>query len=1004
MFDCDFPGCTRSFVRQDVYARHRERHADQGSKQRHATHSLLSNPQSKLSENVNPSLCRPTSPPPEDAESPIVINMHQKSVVPAPLSLANHENDMSRNSYPYFLQEMDQNPSAIADGDVRGVQFRSTTHALRQTSKGRSKDDQNLESVQADYQRDDYATMPILSHTRDERQYGPAAADVKSQESIANREFFRPTLQQEPSTQLDLSTSVASPELPTIDPTLESSYMTMPAPRSGYAMGHDLPPSTPPQFSSLRTTGEGGLQFTNSGVQDLNSASYRSAGVANSPTSDLLSQDNINAEYSMSQLQDQGANTSPAIVTDDFTAWLFNEQKNSYNKIIPPNRQTAIGTAQYFDDFGGQVSSNYFADPALDNIYPYRAMQQQSPVALNPMLDPSPNSFLLSQGKRRRLIELLKHRFNEVEHSAVRNQKDAILGGDHDNDDHLLSMNSMRLYVGSYWQHFHAQLPILHKPTFSADSIHDYLLLAVMAIGASCLEDRHAITDMAAQLSDFVAWHLRWQIFADADFQPPARLWVFQTLLLLEAYEKMKGTRTLHERAHIHFGTTLTLMRRGSFLIGESRLDSPPASARARTSDPTSRQPAAEAASMTPAQWWNHWIIAEATRRAAFAAFVLDSTHATMFGHVANMVVHEVRLPLPCDEALWSATSAAEVGRVEASLHASGIKPVTFLDGLKRTLSGRKVRTNSFGRIILMAGLLSVSWHMHQMDRQSSSLDVHALGVPDGWRDSLTQSFDFWKRDFDESLEHMRSADLGWQIFGAGILDGENVSEASATVLHHLSHMATNADILDCQIFAGTTKLLGRPVTDVSYKRVRGKMAVWVKSAKARDAVFHAIEFIKWVLVPEGFGREDLHDSDYDRISGCLYSARDDPLFNRPRVLYFAALVVWSYGFALDGPLRPFSINLTLDPPWTDTAPHGNLSASRKAVFAQAVFRDAKSFMVGPMGTLRSPEALDHVTGGRNRVAGLLGLVEMAFEGARWELLHEAAERLKWAVDMLRPD
>jgi hypothetical protein len=32
----------------------------------------------------------------------------------------------------------------------------------------------------------------------------------------------------------------------------------------------------------------------------------------------------------------------------------------------------------------------------------------------------------------------------------------------------------------------------------------------------------------------------------------------------------------------------------------------------------------------TPGEWWNHWITNEATRRAAFAAFVMDSIHATM--------------------------------------------------------------------------------------------------------------------------------------------------------------------------------------------------------------------------------------------------------------------------------------------------------------------------------------------------------------------------------------
>jgi hypothetical protein len=47
----------------------------------------------------------------------------------------------------------------------------------------------------------------------------------------------------------------------------------------------------------------------------------------------------------------------------------------------------------------------------------------------------------------------------------------------------------------------------------------------------------------------------------------------------------------------------------------------------------------------------------------------------------AKMVAHEMRLPLPCDEGLWSATSAAEVARVQSSLQTNGIKPTMFLDG-----------------------------------------------------------------------------------------------------------------------------------------------------------------------------------------------------------------------------------------------------------------------------------------------------------------------------------
>jgi len=47
-----------------------------------------------------------------------------------------------------------------------------------------------------------------------------------------------------------------------------------------------------------------------------------------------------------------------------------------------------------------------------------------------------------------------------------------------------------------------------------------------MAIGASSLDKMHGykVTQAGAELSNFLAWHLRWEIFSDYHFQPPAKL------------------------------------------------------------------------------------------------------------------------------------------------------------------------------------------------------------------------------------------------------------------------------------------------------------------------------------------------------------------------------------------------------------------------------------------------------------------------------------------------
>jgi hypothetical protein len=500
----------------------------------------------------------------------------------------------------------------------------------------------------------------------------------------------------------------------------------------------------------------------------------------------------------------------------------------------------------------------------------------------------------------------------------------------------------------------------------------------MMAIGASCLDKMHGykVTQAGAELSNFLAWHLRWEIFSDVHFRPPAKLWVFQALLLLEIYEKMYSTRALHERAHIHHATTITLMRRGSSLIGRSALDSPPSVRDDKQGGLHGSRHSSTSGANTPDEWWNHWITNEATRRAAFAAFVIDSTHATMFGHSTVMVAHEMRLPLPCDEALWSATNSAEVGRIEASLHANGVKPVSFLEGLKRTLNAQEVRTNSFGRTILMAGLLSVSWHMNQRDLQVNSLGVsQALGGRDKWRGSLTRAFDLWKQDFDRSLAHSTEAMPGPYVYSAR--QDENVVFESRTVLHHLAHMAMHVDIVDCQIFARAKRLLGRTIGTQDLNSAQRRMRdIWAPTAKARDATYYALRFLCTVLLPEDSPSDvagyNNPDPEFD------YSARDDVLLNRPWVMYFAALIVWCYAYALEGPT---------------TSPIPATYAFDDQV------RDMRTYL-RRLGSVRSPEDLKLLKG-FNGCSSMLMVLRSTFEKTRWELLHEAANLLTNCIQLI---
>ncbi|KAG8415847.1 hypothetical protein J3459_014007 [Metarhizium acridum] len=637
----------------------------------------------------------------------------------------------------------------------------------------------------------------------------------------------------------------------------------------------------------------------------------------------------------------------PFAVEDDFTAWLFNESSvpsssvayPSWTGVIPSyldaaQLQTQLGVRERTH---GMLSSGGISDRPMS-------------VARTP--DRGSPRTIMSDDKLQELLHLMATRFNKAAYSTVASRTESFLDGDVNNDNHILSLRMTRTYIESYWYHFHPQLPILHRPAFVADHAPNLLLLAIIAIGASTLDRIHGpeVTETVSELANFIIWHLRWEVFMDTEFQAPTKLWVYQALLLIEVHEKMYSTRSLHDRAHIHHDTTLTLMRRGNLFVGRSA-DSPQASS-------TDDRPGSN---MTPDsaldESWTHWIKAEATRRVVFAAFVLDSTHAAMFGHPAKMTAHELRLPLPCDEALWSATSAAEVVRVQSSLRASGAKPNMFLDGLKETLEGRRVRTDAFGRSIIMTGLLSVLWHMKQREPQACSLDVPpSLGGRDNRRSALL-------RAFDDALGQNGTPTFGCE-YRARRPPGDNYFTETRGVLHGLAHMASHIDIAECQSFAGAVQRTGQ--SRESSAAVEKMAERWAVEASAREAAFYALKFLSQCLLTGASEDED------------AYSGRDDYNLNRPWVMYMAALVVWCYGFAADGPI-PL-------PPALATA------AEQR--------RDMLEFLKR-VGGVRSPHDLQGMRR-RNRCLGLLMVLRDGFVKTRWELLTEAANLLDNCIAKLR--
>ncbi|KAK5993752.1 Zinc finger klf1-like protein [Cladobotryum mycophilum] len=367
--------------------------------------------------------------------------------------------------------------------------------------------------------------------------------------------------------------------------------------------------------------------------------------------------------------------------------------------------------------------------------------------------------------------------------------------------------------------------------------------------------------------------------------------------------------------------------------------------------------------------WWTRWAETESMHRVVFAAFMLDIIHAAMFGHAADMAAHEIRLPLPCDDNLWTANSPDVVRQLDANFRMYGVKQVSFLDGLKSALHGKEVKTHSFGRMIIISGLLSVGWHLSHRETHLKWLDLRtpSLDTQDNWRKMLLKAFDSWKGSFDVAMSDSLS-----DAPGRGISNGPI---NSASVLYHLAHISLHADIVDCQVYSGAKRLLGRKVSSRDYANAVKRMTSWAKQASTRHAILHAFKLLYRVLVDPHPRRRN--SPDHPAIQ---YSIRNETDPHRPWIMYYAVLAIWAFVQALG---RPPGKGFPLQ-----TSQMGHSSYARMVEYVSSVASllelDEKAAAVLHEGL---PE--------------LLEVMEEILEEADTELLLEARERLRVCKDML---
>ena len=340
---------------------------------------------------------------------------------------------------------------------------------------------------------------------------------------------------------------------------------------------------------------------------------------------------------------------------------------------------------------------------------------------------------------------------------------------------------------------------------------------------------------------------------------------------------------------------------------------------------------------------YSDWVTLESSRRSAFFAFVMDAQHASLFGHKPALSVDDVRLPLPCDDALWECASLQEtrqkLARAPRSLH--------FHSVLKALISGAELPStcSTYARSIVLHGLISVIEHL-------KTHNVSTLGFASGTASAEPAYLDGAQR----TTATDRRILLGQAIRNCAVVPCNRNGSPCFTAMHTLHRMARisiYANLVDIQIVAQATSLRGRRLSPGDRSRATARIYTWFHDPSAKVALREALELIR--------------DTVFD---GQRYRASEDIIAVRPWCLYQATLLCWVY---------------------TQLASSTQVGGTASMTNASSRMIPAHEYLVRLLASLESGDlGFSEV----QKSQGFVSVIRDCLRGCRWELLNEAYDTL----------
>lgn len=524
------------------------------------------------------------------------------------------------------------------------------------------------------------------------------------------------------------------------------------------------------------------------------------------------------------------------------------------------------------------------------------------------------------------------------------------------------TIQALRLYLHLFFTRFNSVYPMIHQPTFSASSTDPSLLASVIMIGT------FFSVPSAYELAVRIAQKMWSAMLNLDDFRPTrATLPMLQAMVLTEFFAKTMTTRPQHEMAHLFHSFMVTLARRNALFIGQHRTQ------------------AGQGASA-----WKTWAREEERKRVTFFLFVLDSQHATVFGHAPVVSAFEIHLHLPCTQAEWSAPTSHAWDEVR---RATLPPPRLFIAAVKAQLTRGNApgqpATDSFARFLILHGLMSVGFDLKY--KQQSLLE----GVDE---DGLS----LWQEKVRIACCHLREACDG--------IDADATDELSGMLIS-ATQMILYVDVLNILVAAGQPAVLGRVIDRDSYRASQQTIHRWAQSRQGPIAVWHAAQFLRSSLRRQcpsqelekkyrgGRLEETLHRGWCEYVSDVWGGQRDSQnhtlacLHQLSNALpQLAVLVVWAYGYTCrpksDTDRASSSTRTSRSAPWMEPA------MPLQGPYHEAVPHrsDVEDFLESmctrkPQDIISSPW--------KSCTRPVLEVVEKNLRNSRWDLAQEAADLLQ---------